>query len=301
MTIAAVGDLMLARDVTTLMQQHGPGYPFERVRDLFDGADLLIGNMEGTFTDRGEPLDKIYTFRTPPDLARGLAEAGFDAVNLANNHAYDFGRLGLADTLDALDRAGVRSFGAGLTEAEARAPLLLRANGLTVALLGFDTIPEVRFAEGETPGVALATPEAVTAGVEAAAARADFVVVSLHFGAEYTREPTERQRELARAAIDAGASLVIGHHPHVLQPWERYGGGVVFYSLGNFVFDLDADDLETLGPGPFETVVVLITLTPGEPPEVELRPAYIDVAENRPRPATPAEAAAVLEALRELR
>ncbi len=100
--IAAVGDLMIARDVTTLMQQHGAAYPFERVLPLFEGADLLIGNLEGTFTDRGDPLDKFYPFRTPPEFAEALTLAGFDAVSLANNHSYDFGLTGLEGTLATL-------------------------------------------------------------------------------------------------------------------------------------------------------------------------------------------------------
>ncbi|MEE8337130.1 MAG: CapA family protein [Dehalococcoidia bacterium] len=298
-TIAAVGDLMFARDVTTLMQQHGAAYPFERVLPLFAGADLLIGNLEGTFTDRGEALDKYYTFRTPPALAETLRLAGFDAVSLANNHSYDFGLTGLKDTLDALAAAGVTSFGAGLNRERAYLPAVLGVDGITVALLGFDDIGETRFAEGDGAGVARASltnePE-----IALAATWADYVIVSLHAGTEYSPEPTSWQRALARNAIDAGADVVIGHHPHVLQPWERYNGGLIIYSLGNFVFDLDPDDLATLGSGPFETAVAMITLSPDAPPQVEFRPAYIDPVENRPRPASATEAAAIGEALREV-
>ena len=298
-TIAAVGDLMFARDVTTLMQQHGAAYPFERVLSLFAGADLLIGNLEGTFTDRGEALEKYYTFRTPPALAATLTLAGFDAVSLANNHSYDFGLTGLEDTIAALAAAGIAAFGAGLSEAQAYAPALLSVEGVRVALLGFDDIGETRFAAGDQPGVARAA-QASLAAIERAAALADYVIVSLHAGAEYSPQPTAWQREFARGAIDAGADVVIGHHPHVLQPWERYAGGLIIYSLGNFVFDLDADDLATLGSGPFATAVAMITLSPDAPPEVEFRPAYIDPVENRPRPASPTEAAAIGEALREI-
>ena len=171
--------------------------------------------------------------------------------------------------------------------------------GQTVALLGFNHVAGTRFAEGEKPGAARASP-LLALDVEQAAARAEYVVVMLHAGTEYVAVPSGRQREFARSAIEAGADVVIGHHPHVLQPWERYRDGLVLYSLGNFVFDLDADDLETLGSGPFETAVAVLTLSPGAPPALEFRPAHIDVDENRPRPASPEEAARVLAALEEL-
>jgi poly-gamma-glutamate synthesis protein (capsule biosynthesis protein) len=136
--------------------------------------------------------------------------------------------------------------------------------------------------------------------IELAATWAENVIVTVHAGTEYSPRPTEWRRARVRAAIDAGADVVIGHHPHVLQPWERYNGGVISYSLGNFVFDLDTDDLATLDSGPFETAVAMITLSPDAPPEVEFHPAYIDPLENRPRPATTEEAAAISEVLRDV-
>ena len=139
-TIGFVGDLMFARDVVTLMEEHSSGYPFERVMHLFRGVDVLIGNLEGTFTERGERADKYYAFRAPPALARTLSEAGFDAVSLANNHALDFGPVGLADTIDTLDGLGVGHFGAGADAAEAARPLTLEIQGVRVALLGFSAV-----------------------------------------------------------------------------------------------------------------------------------------------------------------
>ena len=127
-------------------------------------------------------------------------------------------------------------------------------------------------------------------------------MVTLHVGTEYTHVVTARQQELARAAIEAGAALVVGHHPHVLQPIEEYRAsdgrrGLIPYSLGNFVFDLDADDLANLGDGPFQSVVAHVTFEVGEQPVLDLHPARIDVIENRPRPATPPEAEAILRLL----
>ncbi len=299
-TVGLVGDLMFARDVVTLMQEHGAGYPFERVTPLFEGIDVLIGNLEGTFTERGQRADKYYTFRAPPELAYALRDAGFDAVSLANNHALDYGPVGLADTIDALDRLGVTHFGAGEDAAGAVRPLVIEARGWRLALLGFSAVRSSVFAGEAEAGVAEASVAAVRAAVEAAVSDADAVIVAFHFGTEYDGTPTSEQRTLAHAAVDAGATLVVGHHAHTLQPRERRGDALILYGLGNFVFDLDRDDLRTLGEGPFATVVAMVELRDGAPPRVTFRPAYVDPEENRPRPATEAEAERIRAALREL-
>ncbi|MGE0135196.1 MAG: CapA family protein [Dehalococcoidia bacterium] len=298
--VGAVGDLMLARDITTLMQQHGAGYPFERVRPLIEGVDYLIGNMEGTFTTRGSPLAKTYTFRTPPELAAGLADAGFGLVTLGNNHAADFGAVSLDDTLSTLDRVGVASVGAGAEERSARAPYVVDVGGQRLGVLSYCGVGESVFA-GAGAGVALADPEIVHEDANRVAPDVDHLLVFMHAGTEYVRQPTTLQRDVAHAAIEAGAAAVIGSHPHVLQGVEWYRERPILYSLGNFVFDLDPDDLATLGSAPFETAVAVLTLRPGARPALEFRPAFIDPLENRPRPATDEEASRVLEALGEIR
>jgi poly-gamma-glutamate synthesis protein (capsule biosynthesis protein) len=255
-TVAAVGDVMLARDVTTLREQHGASYPFERVTGLLRDADLTIGNKEGAFTERGTEADKLYTFRTPPRFADGLAQAGIDIVSLGNNHIADFGPEGIADTLAALDAAGVQHAGAGMDEASARAPVLLKIDGVRIAFLSYSDVAENTYATAQAPGAALATVENLRRDVQAARTQSDAVIVALHSGVEYTDAPQPQQQRLARAAVDAGARLVLGHHPHALQGWEYYGEGLIVYSLGNFVFDLDADDLAQLGERAFQTVVL---------------------------------------------
>ncbi len=285
LTVNAVGDLMLARDITDLMAARGPVYPFEMVRPLLADADLVIANLEGTFTERGIASSKQYTFRTPPRLARGLADGGIGLVALANNHTMDFGRDGLADTLAALDAAGVRHAGAGLDEDAARQPIFIDVNGLRVAFLSYDAVLETTFAHGASPGVAYAELDSLRRDVAAARARADVVIVAMHAGTEYTDAPTQEQRAIAHAAIDAGALLVLGSHPHVLQGFERYKGGLIAYSLGNFVFDLDRDDLATLGPRPFQTAVLQVELTPQGVTSFTTRPVFIDPDQDRPLPA----------------
>ena len=148
--------------------------------------------------------------------------------------------------------------------------------------------------------MAEATVDAVEAAVTAAAAESDAVVVVFHFGTEYDPQPTGEQRALAHAAVDAGAAVVVGHHAHTLQPWERRGDALILYGLGNFVFDLDREDLQTLGEGPFATSVAVVELHDDAPPGVAFRPAYIDPDENRPRSPTSAEAERIHTALHEL-
>ena len=306
-TIAAVGDIMLARDLTTLMDEHGAIYPFERVLPLLRNADVTIANFEGTFTERGAPAEKLYTFRTPPRFAPGLAEAGIDIVSLGNNHTADFGPEGVEDTLAALDGAGVRHAGAGMNDAQARTAAHMEVSGLRIAFLSYTDIMENTFAGPDTPGVALATTDVIDAGVRAAKAQADIVIVALHSGVEYTDAPQPDQQQLAQAAIDAGATLVLGHHPHALQGVQHYpstgsgqADGLIIYSLGNFVFDLDEDDLTQLGPRAFQTAVYYITLRGTEVVDVRPEPVSIDPLEDRPRPATADEAAAILERIDQL-
>jgi poly-gamma-glutamate synthesis protein (capsule biosynthesis protein) len=159
---------------------------------------------------------------------------------------------------------------------------------------------ENTFAGPRSAGVALATMEGITEDVAAARKQADVVIVSLHSGVEYTDAPQPGQQRLARAAIDAGALLVLGHHPHSLQGWEWYGEGLIIYSLGNFVFDLDYDDLAQLGPRAFQTAVVSITLTADRVVDAKAAPVFIDPSENRPRPATAEEAAEIQERIKAL-
>jgi poly-gamma-glutamate synthesis protein (capsule biosynthesis protein) len=167
-----------------------------------------------------------------------LKIAGFDILNLANNHFGNQGRPGMLYTYDHLTANGIGYVGAGRNDTEAHGAKTLEVDGYKLAFLGYNDVEPVAYtAKPDTPGLAWATDDKVRAGVAAAAAASDFVVVNVHWGNEYTPDPTDRQRALARLMVDAGADVVIGHHPHVVQATEFYRGAFIAYSLGNFVFD----------------------------------------------------------------
>lgn len=299
-TISAVGDISLAREVVERMRQEGAAYPFALVARLIDG-DIGFGNLEGALTERGEPWPKGYNFRTPPQFSTALTAGRIGVVTLANNHTMDYGAIGLEDTVAALDAAGVRHAGAGADEAAARAPAVVEVRGLRVAFLGYVLTPDeyggfsVRaWAAGSgKPGVAIGSAEAIVADVAAAKRAADFVIVALHAGDEYQAAPNATQRTLAQTALDAGADAFIGAHAHVVQPVEQRGRQLVAWGLGNFVFDLDAVDLANI-PQPRVSLVLRITLTKGAGVTAwEAIPVTLDETQDRPRPATTEEAAAL--------
>ncbi len=241
----AVGDLMLGRTIGDRILSQGHPVVFAEVASALQPADILVGNLECVISDVGAPLPKGYTFRAPPEAARALADVGVDVVGLANNHTLDYGIDGLADMMARLRENGIASAGAGVDAEAARAPVILVRNGVRVAILAYANVPVERTgfdtrswaADILTPGIAWAEPGTITADVQSARALADVVIVMLHVGLEGQPSILPLQTELAHAAVDAGAALVLGTHSHVLQTVERYNGGLIAYSLGNFVFD----------------------------------------------------------------
>jgi len=213
------------------------------VRSLVAGADLALANFENP-----APNDFVYhptgfDFSADPALIAGVKNAGFDWLSLANNHIRNSGGQGIVETIANLDRFGIQHSGAGANLADARRASLLRVGGITVAILGYDTIRPDFAASATRPGTNEMSPTRVKADIAAArAAGADLVIVFPHWGIEYTAQTTARQRTLAHAAIDAGADLVIGSHPHWAGGVEVYKGVPIFYCLGDFVFDIDASE-----------------------------------------------------------
>ncbi len=239
----AVGDIMLGRTIADLILSEGPGAPFQHTADTLAAADITIGNLECVISDQGTPEKKTYTFRAPPTAAESLALAGFDLVSLANNHTLDFGRSAFADTLTHLAGKDILTVGGGENEASAYAPAFIEKDGLRVAFLAYAEVPIFNYdylqwlAGPDTPGIAWAYKHIIERDVRAAKEQADLVVVMFHNGYEGMQLPSELQQTSARLAIDSGATLVIGSHPHVLQTIEPYQNGLIVYSLGNFVFD----------------------------------------------------------------
>lgn len=228
--LAAVGDVMLGRYVGRRIEREGADALFKAARPALK-ADLAFANLECVLGDAPFTRSKRILLRGSPAAATALAKAGFDIVSVANNHALDAGEPGLRQTLASLRRAGIAA--AGLPAA----PVLLARKGLTVGFLAYTDFPD------EPSGVLARTDEATLADDVAAVRRqADIVAVSWHWGTEGDATPNPRQRRLATLAAKAGADLVLGHHPHVLQPiaWLPAKDGrrcLVAYSLGNFVFD----------------------------------------------------------------
>ena len=238
-TITFAGDILLDSGVGRLAAAKGADHLFAGVRAVLRADDLTIANLECAVATCGSPADKQFTFRANPRLLPGLRTSGVDAVSLANNHSLDYGRAALRETLAHLRRVGLAAAGAGEDASRASRPILLRAGGQTVALLAASRVlPSGDWYAGSgRPGIASAyDPSRLLREIRAARPTADVVVVYLHWGKERALRPEWYQRALARQCVDAGADLVVGSHPHVLQGFEYYRGKLVAYSLGNFVF-----------------------------------------------------------------
>ncbi len=279
-SLIAVGDVMVGRRVAEIMRMRGPGYPFVQTAGVLNQGDITFANLESPLGLPGRAYPQYGLFKPNPSAVEGLKLAGIDIVSLANNHACDCGKAVLLDTITNLKHHGIRFFGAGASLIEARRPVLITKNGLKVAFLAYCDFSFIwskqhsLFLAGEEAGIAPLEKEYLAEDVRQAAKMADVVVVSLHFGQEYTDCPTPSQVEAARLAIDSGAHLVLGHHPHCLQGIERYKSGFIFYSLGNFVFDLKREKTKT-------SVILKCTLTPQGVKSYELIPVYITDCQPR--------------------
>ncbi len=241
------GDVLLDLEPGRILRAEGPTALLRGWAELrwLGDVDLGFANLECALSTRGEALPgKAYTFRgDPEDAGEGLRWLGFDGLSLANNHVLDFGVDALEDTLDTLSRYGIAAAGAGPDIDRAMRPAIIEHRGIRVAFLAFggtEYMPaqyQAWWGAGDaSPGIAPLAPESrLLDAVRAAKADADIVIVSLHWGLEY-HDVTRQQRSLGMAAIDAGADIVFGHHPHVPQPVEVHNGRPIIYSLGNLAF-----------------------------------------------------------------
>src|SRR3989344_3875041 len=251
------GDIMMNRGVEQIIHKQGKDdwmFPFFYMRDVLADADITFANLEGPISDKGTNVGSEYSFRMDPQVAGTLAGAGFDVVSLANNHMGDWGRDAFEDTMRRLPRAGIAYAGGGWNEKESLEPTTFEVRGKRIGFLAFSDVgPQWMQSKEALSGIAaIPAGSAGKAYVEKvvfeSARKVDILIVSFHFGEEYENAPNARQRELARLAIDVGARVVIGHHPHVVESIEEYRGGVIAYSLGNFIFDqnFSAETMEGL-------------------------------------------------------
>ena len=224
LTLLFTGDIMLDRGVEWEVEKNGGDWrlPFLKIADTLQKADLAFGNLESQISDQGTNRGSIYSFRANPQSLEGLTYAGFDVLSVANNHSLDYTREAFEDSLSRLWESGIVPVADSLAIKEVkdiRIGFLAYTNFAGIAKVDWDNLQEV------------------IKDIRRAKSRVDILVVSLHAGEEYAKDPNEFQKAFARNAIDGGADLVVGHHPHVVQALEQYGQGWIAYSLGNFVFD----------------------------------------------------------------
>ncbi len=292
----AVGDIMLSGSATPYLSRLGYDYPFAATARELKKGDIAVANLEAPIATRGDEfVGKRFRFRAAPQVASALRRAGFSVVTLANNHIMDFGEQALLETIRILDANGIPHPGAGVSLSAARQPALIQIDGVKVAFLAYSLIfPPEFYATRDRAGTAPGYAGLFRKDIARARKAADYVVVSFHWGSEGATSPSPYQTTAAHAAVDAGADVVIGHHPHVLQGLEQYKKGIILYSLGNFAFG-------SLSRIADRSVIARITLDGGVT-GVELVPLNVQNHEVRfqPRPLKGPEGSAVIDHLNQL-
>lgn len=271
-TISIVGDIMLSRGVQEQLDQHGYDYPYEEVRTLFLQDDLTIGNLECPITTSTNAADKTkrFVFQADEQNAAALKAAGFDCLSLANNHSMDYLSEGLGETMVNLKRHGL-DFAGAAEQASLLRPWRFEKNGIRIGLLAYSAFPpEGFFYNGDKPTIQyVSTMDLSPMEQEIAGLDCDFLIVYFHWGVEYQSYKSEAQKLMAQRAVEAGADLVVGTHPHVLQPAEIYQGKPIYYSLGNFVFD------KQIPPGTDQSMILQITVDKAGRTKIEEIPVTI--------------------------
>lgn len=239
--LAFAGDVLFSEQYLAAYDQNGiSAIADTEMLSEMQGADLFLLNEEFPFSLRGEAMaDKQFTFRTDPKYVKIFQDLGADIVTVANNHALDFGRDAFCDTLDTLKQADITCIGGGYNLAEASMPAIQTVGGQTFAVFGATRVSPSYdwYATDSQPGLFQTyDPANLNAAISEADQVYDHVIVFVHWGVERAETPEEYQRQLAKGYIDAGADLIVGCHPHVLQGFEYYNGVPIVYSLGNYLF-----------------------------------------------------------------
>lgn len=275
-TVVFSGDILLSSYVLNNYEKSGiNGILSEELQSEMQNADITMVNEEFPFSNRGtQAQDKQFTFRVDPGYVKILQEMGIDVVTVANNHALDYGTDALSDTFQTLDNAGIAYVGAGDNLERASQPYVIKAGGKTFGFLAASrVIPEVSWnIDNRQPGMLCTYDSAeLCNAIQKAKETCDYVVVYVHWGIERENTPQDYQRQLGKAYIDAGADMVIGAHPHVLQGIEYYNGKPIVYSLGNYIFNQEINS----------TVLLKTTITPENETTLQLIPAYASGAKTQ--------------------
>ena len=288
-TLAAVGDVLLARGVGQYMAKHGAEYPLEKTKAAIADSGIAFFNLECPLSKRGVAQRRQFLFRADPALAKMVHAGGFDVACLANNHTLDYGRRAMMDTVEAVRKAGMTAVGAGKDRKDALQVRVVESNGLRVGFIAYTDLPSsgvVRLAD--RPTVAGVNTDEIPAQVKKAKEKCDVLAVSFHWGIKYMKRPTERQRKLAHLCIDNGADLILGHHPHVLQTVEVYKDRPIVYSMGGFVWDPKLKDTDKSAIYVFELRKSAAILTKTVPIRiVKCRPLLVQARKAGSRPSAP--------------
>jgi len=298
--VTIAGDIMLGRAVGDAAAAAGdPSAPLRPMARQLARADITVGNLESTLSDDGAPRQGGDSFEAPPAVLRGLGDAGFDVLSLANNHTGDYGREALVETVRTFDGSGIAPVGAGADRQEAWRPVVVERHGVRVGFLAFNAIGETWRAGPESSGAASLHMQPRTGDIVPAeldrlaervrrlADRTDVTIVLPHWGEQYVHRPVPDQLRVGRRLLEAGATIVVGGHPHWVQDVQRHEGGFVVHSLGNFVFDMDFMQETQEG--------IVLQLTFREGALVRARPtAYVIGPDFAPRPARGARRDAIL-------
>jgi len=316
-TFLAVGDMMLSRNVAgTIQKNNDPLLPFRTMESILKSTNFNFGNLESPFTEKNPIIGgHSLVFGAPKEYVKGLVDYNFKILNLANNHGFDQGLKGLQFTNSWLDQNGIKHIGAGASLKEAWQPAIITANGLNICFIGasYSSIND----GGKATNNFIARIEDVKnlkSSILNLKSKCDFIVATMHAGTEYVRNPNKSQIGFAHTAIEAGADMVIGAHPHWIQTMEQYQGKYIFYSLGNFIFDQEwsQDTKEGLtlkiqisknktsnpaAPGAAQLDDLQGNRVPAQLDSIELIPVIIENY-STPRPATEEESRRILEKIK---
>jgi poly-gamma-glutamate capsule biosynthesis protein CapA/YwtB (metallophosphatase superfamily) len=289
------GNIVPARCVQEKIDELGnPDYPYEEVASLIQGVDLAIGTLNATISDTPIPTGCKRTFLLVgrAENAAALRRAGFDAISVATNHIKNCGiatcgDTAFLDTLENLASAGVQPIGAGLDLTSALKPQVFEIQGIRFAVISLGEIEPMAFASEDSPGIGVLTEENLRSAIAAAREVGDVVIVLPHWGPEYSVDPNYRQLDFARIAVESGADLVVGNHTHTVQAYETINGVLVFYGLGNFMFDQGWSDETSQG------VALVVTFEGEDVLSFEFTPVHID-ADGRIHLADEGEAVEIL-------